>query len=212
MAGELVVGVGQDLEQRDRRAQHRSDGDAGQHQGEHRIVPPHREAHRIDRPHREHSPREGEELDRADGEREEDTEYGTEARPRRDAEDIGRDQGIAKQALVGRARRSEGSADDEARRHARQAHLQHDDLRGRIDGRGQPEQFRPEDARHIGDGHGVLARRQRHQDQHHQREEREYARHREAQGGPGCQGGGCHGRAAPASFSRVSSCAASRST
>ena len=60
---QLVVGVGEVLEQRDERAEQRAEDDAGEDQRQDRIVAPHVRAHRVHRPHRGEAAGERAELD-----------------------------------------------------------------------------------------------------------------------------------------------------
>ena len=64
----------------------------------------------------------------ADGQREQHRDARAERAAGGDAEDVGRDQRILEQALVGGAGGGECRADGERARHARRAHLQHDGL------------------------------------------------------------------------------------
>ena len=139
--GQLVVGVGQDLHERDGRAGERADHHAGQHQHQDRVAAVHHRGDAVDeadggKPHDE-----GRELDAGHGQRQEDAEHGAEAGAGRHAEDVGRHQRVAEQRLVGGARRRNRRPDDHGREHARQPHLeQHgvDLARG-----GAPESRRP---------------------------------------------------------------------
>ena len=64
---QLVVGVGQDLEQRDHRAGERADDHAGQHQDQHRLAAAHGGGHQIDQGHGGEAAGEGQQLDAETG-------------------------------------------------------------------------------------------------------------------------------------------------
>ena len=121
--GKLVVGIGEILHEADAGAEQRADHHAGQHQHQDRIARAHRRADQVDRRDRDEPADEGERLDREHAEREIDAEHGAERRARRRAEQIGRHQRIAEQALERGAGDRQRRADHRGRQHARPAHL-----------------------------------------------------------------------------------------
>jgi hypothetical protein len=118
---QLVVGVGQNFQQRDRGARERADDDTGQHQHEDRLAAAHGACDQQHEPDRAEPDDEGQELDAQDREREEDAEHGAEAGTGRDAQNVGRDQRVAEQALVGGASSGERGADQHGSADPRQA-------------------------------------------------------------------------------------------
>src|SRR6266446_9802357 len=104
---------------------------------------------------------EGEALDADDAEREIDAEHGAERRPGGGAENVGRDQRIAKEALERRAGDRECRAHQRRRDHARAANQQHDILDRRRD-RGCPAgEPRDEDLDELGERDGIASHSER---------------------------------------------------
>ena len=133
--GKLVIGIGQIFHEADAGAEQRADHHAGEHQHQDRIARAHRRADHVDGSDRDQPADEGQRLDAEYAEREEDAEHGAQRRARGRAEDIGRYQWVAKQALERRAGDRQRRADQRRREHARPAH-QPDDVLNR---RRQPE-------------------------------------------------------------------------
>ena len=159
--GKLVVGIGEIFHEADAGAEQRADHDAGEHQHQDRIARAHRRADQVDRRDRDEAAHEGEALDAEHAEREIDADHGAERRARRRAEDIGRHQRIAEQALERGAGDRERRADQHRREHARPAHLQDHVLdRERHAGCAAGE-LGAEHVDHVGEPHRIAADRER---------------------------------------------------
>ena len=121
---ELVIRVGQDLEQRDGGAGERAHHHACEHQHQDRLAAVHHGGDGIDEADGGEPHGEGHELDAGHGQGQEDAEHGAEAGAGRYAEDVGRHQRVAKQGLVGGAGGSYCRTDEHGGEDARQAHLE----------------------------------------------------------------------------------------
>ena len=126
---QLVVGIGQHLEERGRRAGQRADHHAGQHQDQRAVADADRSRDESDKRHRGEPAGEAHQLDRQHRERQEDAEHRAQPGARRDAEDVGRDQRVAEQRLVARAGGGERRADQQRGRHPGQADREQHGLR-----------------------------------------------------------------------------------
>ena len=124
MAGELVVGVGQDLEQRGRGPGQRPDHHAREHQDEGPVARAHRGCDEAHQRHRAEPAREAHQLDRGDRQRQEDPQDRAEPGPRRDPEDVGRDERVAEQRLVARTGGRQRGADEKGGRDPRESNRQ----------------------------------------------------------------------------------------
>ena len=118
---QLVVGVGQDLQERDDRAGEGAYDHAGQHQDQNGIAPARGCGHEVDQSHGDQAADEGQQLDTQDRQRQEDAEHGPKPGTRRYAQDVGRHQWVAKKALVGSAGRRQGAANQDGGADAGQA-------------------------------------------------------------------------------------------
>ena len=98
--GKLVIGIREDLEQRDRSARERADNDTAKNEHERGISPAHRTRNEIDEAHGCYAADEREPLDGGQREREENAENGAEPRACRDAQDVGRDERVAEKPLI----------------------------------------------------------------------------------------------------------------
>ena len=108
--GQLVVGIGENLEERGRGARQRAHHHPGEHQDQRAVADPHRGRDESHQRHRPEPAREPHELDRDDRQRQEDPEHRAEPGTGGDAEDVGRDQRVAEQRLVARPGRGERRA------------------------------------------------------------------------------------------------------
>jgi hypothetical protein len=172
---QLVVRIGHVLRERHARSEERADHDSGEHQREHPVVSAHPGGDREHQSHGGKPAREGEPLDGGDRQSEEDAGDRAERAAAGNAEDVGRDQRIAKQALVGRARRRERRADRERGDHARTAHLQHDRANVVRKAVVRSAERRPEHAQHVArrdrkaaHGHARRGHEQEHRHRSHQ--------------------------------------------
>ena len=127
---QLVVRVGQHLEQRDHGTRQSAHDHARQYQHQDGLAAADRGRDEIDQGHGGEPADEGQGLDAQDRQGEEDAQHGTQPGAGRDAQDVGRDQGVAEQVLVGRACGGECAADQEGGTDPRQPHAEQD----RVDG------------------------------------------------------------------------------
>ena len=158
----LVVGIGEIFHEPDAGAEQRADHHAGQHQHKDRIARADRGADQIDRGDRNQPADKREALDRDHAEREINAEHRAERRARRRAENVGRDQRIAEQALERGAGNRERRAHEKRRDHTRPAHLQDH----AFDGRGHAGRLPGDLAPHHGDDIGELDRKAADQKRH----------------------------------------------
>ena len=146
---QLVVGVGQDLEQGDHRAGEGADDHAGQDQHQYRLAAADGGGHQIDQGHGGEAAGEGEQLDAQNRQGEKDAQHRPHASAGRDAQDVGRNQGIAEQVLVGGPGGGEGGPDEQRRADARQPNAEQHGVGGRD---GSPPAMRRQSASTISPG------------------------------------------------------------
>ena len=94
-----------------------------QNQNEDRIVVAQGGADQVDQSHGAETDGEGQHLDSDDAEREVDAQDGSKRRPRGDAENVGRHEGVAEQPLIGGAGRSQRRAHRHGGENPGAAHL-----------------------------------------------------------------------------------------
>jgi len=122
-AGQLAVGIGEDFQQRNAGAQQGAQRHAGQHQDQHRVVAPDPAGQQVDQADRQQASDERQQLHPGQRQAEENAQHRAQPGTGRDAENIRRHQRVAKHALVGGARRSQGAAHQQCGENARQAQL-----------------------------------------------------------------------------------------
>ncbi len=173
--GELVVGIGHVLHQRDPGAEERAHDHAREDEREDGVAPAHPRTHGDHERDRGEPAGEGEALDGDDGQRPEDGEARAQRAARGDAEDVGRDEGILEEVLVGRARRRQRRAHDEGRDEARRPHLQDHGLDVPREPALASRERGPQRARHVARRHGKAAdgKAPRHQGEEHRERDRE---------------------------------------
>jgi hypothetical protein len=125
---QLIVGVGQDLEQGDGRAGEGTHHHPGQDQHQDGLAAMHQRGDGIDEAHRGKAGGERQQLDTGHRQRQEDAEHSAQTGSRRDTQNIGGHQRVAEQGLVGGAGGGERRSRKRRGQHARQAHLEQDGL------------------------------------------------------------------------------------
>jgi hypothetical protein len=120
---QLIIGIGEIFDEADAGTEQRTDHDAGENQHQHGIARPRRRADHVDGCDGDQPAGEGQRLNGEDAEREKDTEHGTKRGAGGRAQNIGRHQRIAEQALEGGACHGKRSSNQHRRHHARAAHL-----------------------------------------------------------------------------------------